>query len=140
MSETANTTNTAIIVRNVKTVKTATIRPFKGSPDSKKVTLEIDFDGCPLDTVFSAATAHDVIKWQGNHRDKYDTLVDGSTIKRKFSAPPSATITEEQAKQAMKGRLATFKTKAEKMAYLESLLEVDDIEVDDSGVEEVEEN
>ena len=117
MADQTETTNTAVIVKGVKVTKAVSISPFKGSPDSKKLTLVIDFDGCPLQSVFDKASSNDVISWQNNNRDKYDSLVDGSTIERDFSAPPSTVVSIAQGEQIVLAEMAGM-SDDEKQAYL----------------------
>ncbi len=120
MPETTVITET---VKGVKITKTASIKPH-GETDAptKKVTLVIDFDGTTLASVFESAVRSDVIKWQGNNRDNFDNIVDGSTIQRKFSAPPVAVVTEEDGKQAFRNKLASFDTDEERQAYIDETL------------------
>lgn len=112
----------ATIVKGVKILKKLTIRPFTGAEEFKTVYLNIDFEGVSLQQVFNKACSSDVITWQNNNRDKYDKIIDGSTIERKFSAPPATIVSEAEGQMAFIAKLATLDTDEERQAYIEETL------------------
>ena len=124
MSETAETTNTATIIKGVKITKTVSLKADESTPDDekKKINLVIDFEGVSIAQIIEAAVRSDVIKWQGANRDNFDKLVTGSTVNRKFAAPPVTVVTDEMAEAAMISKLVAFETDEERETYLAEVL------------------
>ncbi len=106
----SETTNTAIVLSGVSITKTVSLKTDKDMADSdkKKIKLLIDFEGVTIAAVIEAAVRADVIKWQAANRDKFDTLIDGSTVNRKFAAPPVSVMSDEQIESAMVTKLSNM--------------------------------
>lgn len=116
----ADVTNLGTVLHGVVYNKAMSIRPFKGATEKKTFNVAIDFDGVTLSEVIAGAVASDIIKLQNPLRDKYDALEDGTTIKRKYSAPVRSGVTQEEAEKAVVMNLAN-KSPEEKLAYINEL-------------------
>lgn len=73
------------IVRIVK----ASIKLDSDSKESKSVYLALDYSDCTIDDLLTKSCSHDKISWAngGSGRANYSSIVSGSTIKVKASAP-----------------------------------------------------
>ena len=86
------------MVTGVSLSKVCSIKAFKGSDESKSITLNVRFDGVPLQAVFDKAVAGAVIQWQnGPGRGKYDEWSNGQVINIDFKSPGATAIDPKQA-------------------------------------------
>jgi len=76
--------------------KVCTVKPDKDSESSKTVTLNVNFTGATLQSVFDKVMGAVVIQWQGANRKGFDKLIDKSTIRVDFKAPGRTTIDPKQ--------------------------------------------
>jgi len=108
------------LVTNVTISKTCSIKSDIDSTESKQVTLNVRFNGVPLQAVFDKAVSQSVIQWQnGPGRRNFDTWKRGQIVDIDFKSPGRQTIDPET---AIKAKLAGMDTKAERLAYIESLM------------------
>lgn len=71
--------------------KSCSIKPFKDAPESKRITLNIDYSDLTIDDLLTKAISHDVIAWQnGRGRKDYKKLADGQVVNIRASAPAAA--------------------------------------------------
>lgn len=124
MSTTTNTIISTIlgyVLDAITITKTVKVSPFKDSPDSKKITLKIMFNKISLQSVIDAAVRSDVIRYQASARKVYNSLIDGSTVERNFSAPiRTVIITPEMAEQAFMAKLANM-TPEDRLAEIQKM-------------------
>ena len=135
MNETTETTIITSIINFVlnaiSITKAVKVSPFKDSPDSKTVNLKINFNNISLQSVVDSAIRSDIIRWQASARNAYDSLIDGSTVERNFSAPVrTVTITPEMAEQAFMAKLANM-TPEKRLAYLSDKLIEEQARIDE---------
>jgi hypothetical protein len=141
MSET--TSNTIIdtlvgfILNAISVTKAVSVAPFKDADEKKTVNLKINFNMVSLQSVVDAAIRSDVIRWQASARAAYDSLVDGSTVERNFSAPiRTVTITAEQMEQAYVAKLNAM-TPEDRIAQIQKMMDEAQATVD--ALNEIEE-
>jgi len=76
------------IVEGVILSKSCSIKPSKDSEESKKVTLNIKFDGVTLGAVFQKSVSAAVIQWQnGPGRSKFDQWENNGKVDIEFKTP-----------------------------------------------------
>jgi len=115
------TTIVNFVLNAISITKAVKVSPFKDSPNSKTVNLKINFNNISLQSVVDSAIRSDIIRWQASARSAYDSIIDGSTVERNFSAPiRTVIITPEMAEQAFMTKLANM-TPADRLAELERL-------------------
>ena len=68
-----------VTLRDTITTK-AGLRPYKGAPESKTVTLKINIANLTAAQIEEALAAKFRITWQNTSRDKYDKIKDGAVI------------------------------------------------------------
>ena len=108
------------VVHNVTLTKVCSIKPFKGSNESKQVTLEISFDGVLLEDVFAKAVGGAVIQWQnGPGRKQFNQWENGQLVKVSFKAPGKTAVDPEA---LMKAKLQSM-DEGDREAYLRKMLE-----------------
>lgn len=73
------------------------IRPYKGAPEQKHLTLNIVFDSVPLKDVITKACSTARISWQnGPGRSKFETWKDRQSVSIDFSSPAQQVETKEE--------------------------------------------
>lgn len=108
------------VVKGVVLTKVCSIKPDTDSPESKKITLKMSYDGLTLNDIFIKALKNDVISWANGSggRKNYDKLADLCTIKVSAKSPGSLAVDPET---AMVAHLATM-AEDEAETYLNDML------------------
>ena len=108
------------VVNGVTLTKVCSIKPYKGSDESKNITLEISFDDVLLEDVFHKAVGGAVISWQnGPGRKQFNQWENGQLVKVNFKAPGKTQVDPET---AMKSKLQSMSVE-EREEYLRRMLE-----------------
>ena len=108
------------VVNGITLTKVCSIKPYKGSNESKNITLEISFDGVILEDVFNKAVGGAVIQWQnGPGRKQFNTWENNQLVKVNFKAPGKTQVDPEI---AMKSKLQSMSIE-EREEYLKKMLE-----------------
>jgi hypothetical protein len=106
------------VISGVTLIKVCSVKADEDSTESKQVTVNVRYDGLTLKDVFTKALSSDIIKWQAGARKRFDTLPKVETITAKSPGAAPQVNPEE----AIKAKLAGMKTKAERKAYIDTLL------------------
>jgi hypothetical protein len=107
------------VISGVTLIKVCSVKADEDSTESKQVTVNVRYDGLTLKDVFTKALSSDIIKWQAGARKRFDTLPKVETITAKSPGAAPQVNPEE----AIKAKLTTFKTKKDRLEYLNSLME-----------------
>ena len=91
-----NDMDKSTVITNVTLAKVCSIKPDSDSTESKKVTLNIKYDGLTLGDVLAKAVRSDVISWQnGPGRRNYEQW--GEVVNIDAKAPGSSQVDPESA-------------------------------------------
>jgi len=112
-------TNFNDIVAGVTLTKVCSVKPDGDSEESKQVTVNMIYNGLRLGDIFTKALSSDIIKFQASARKRFDKLEKVIDVHAKS---PGATP-QVDPEDAIRAKIAGMKTKEEKLAYVNSLIE-----------------
>ena len=103
--------------------KVVSVKATGESKESKTVTLKVKYEGVSINDLALATLGQGVVvQWQngGSGRKNYDNLPDKGIVKVDFKSPGKSP--EKDPDSVVIARLASFKTQAEREAYLREQL------------------